>query len=111
VFKTFLKLVGIRQQRIPVCALWCNGQIESFFGRIKPFIVQIDILSPVGLQNALEEIRHFFNQFRTHQNLGGLTPAEAWTELCPTDLAQTAPKSTQLVQALDDVLAGYHIRR
>lgn len=111
VFKTFLKLVGIRHQRIPVCAPWCNGQIESFFGRIKPFIKQLDIHSPVGLQNALDEIRHFFNHVRTHQNLAGLTPAEAWAGLTPTDLAQTPPKSTQLVHALDGLLVGYHIRR
>lgn len=111
VFKTFLKLVGIRHQRIPVCAPWCNGRIESFFGRIKPFIWQISIHSPVGLQNALDETRHFFNHVRTHQNLAGLTPAEAWQGLTPIDLAQTPPKSTQLVQALDGLLVGYHIRR
>jgi transposase InsO family protein len=111
VFKMFLKIVGIRHQRIPVCAPWCNGRIESFFGRIKPFINQLDIHSPVGLQNALDEIRHFFNHVRTHQNLAGLTPAEAWAGLTPTDLAQTPTKSTQLVQALDGLLVGYHIRR
>lgn len=111
VFKTFLKLVGIRHQRTPVCAPWCNGHIESFFGRIKPFIGQIQIHSPAGLQNALNEVRHFFNHVRTHQNLAGLTPAEAWAGLTPTDLAQTPPKATQLVQAMDGLLVGYHIRR
>jgi len=111
VFKTFLKLVGIRHQRIPVCAPWCNGHIESFFGRINPFIGQIQIHSPAGLQNALNEVRHFFNHVRTHQNLAGLTPTEAWAGLTPTDLAQTPHKSTQLVQALDGLLVGYHIRR
>ena len=111
VFKTFLKLVGIRHQRIPVCAPWCNGRIESFFGRIKPFIKQLDIHSPTGMQNALDEIRYFFNHVRTHQNLGGLTPAEAWEGLTPIDLAQTPPKSARLVQALDGLLVGYHIRR
>lgn len=109
VFKSFLKLVGIRHQTIPICAPWCNGRIESFFGRIKPVIKQLDIHSSAGLQNALNEIRHFFNHVRTHQNLGGMTPADAWAGLTPIDLAQTPPKSTQLVQALDGLLVGYHI--
>ncbi len=110
-FKTFLKLAGIRHQRIPVCAPWCNGRIESLFGRIKPFIRQININSPAGLQNALDEIRYFFNHVRTHQNLGGLTPAEAWQGLTPIDIFQTPPKSAQLVRLLDGLLVGYHIRR
>ncbi len=110
-FKTFLKLVGIRHQRIPVCAPWCNGRIESFFGRIKPFIRQVNIHSPAGLQNALDEIRHFFNDVRPHQNLGGRTPAEAWQGLTPIDIFRTPPKSAQLVQLLDGLLVGYHIRR
>jgi len=64
VFTTFLRLVGIRHQRIPICASWCNGRIESFFGRIKPHIRQIHIDSPAGLQNALDDIPHFFNHVR-----------------------------------------------
>jgi putative transposase len=111
VFTTFLKLVGIRHQRIPVCAPWCNGRIESFFGRIKPYIRQIHIHGPAGLQNALDDIRHFFNHVRTHQNLAGLTPAEVWHGLTPIDIAQTPPKSAQLVQMLDGLLVGYHIPR
>lgn len=110
-FKMFLKLVGIRHQRIPVCAPWCNGRIESFFGRIKPFIRQINLHSPTELQNALDEIRHFFNDVRPHQNLGGLTPAEAWQGLTPIDIFRTPPKSAQLVQLLDGLLVGYHLRR
>lgn len=111
VFTMFLKLVGIRHQRIPVCAPWCNGRIESFFGRIKPYIRQIHIHSPAGLQNALDDIRHFFNHVRTHQNLACLTPAEVWHGLTPIDIAQIPPKSAQLVLVLDGMLVGYHIRR
>lgn len=111
VFTTFLTLVGIHHQRIPICAPWCNGRIESFFGRIKPYIRQIHIHSPAGLQNALNDIRHFFNHVRTHQNLAGLTPAEVWHGLTPIDIAQTTPKSAQLVQMLDGQLVRYHVRR
>jgi len=111
VFTTFLRLVGIHHQRIPICAPWCNGRIESFFGRIKPYIRQIHIHSPAGLQNTLDDIRHFFNHVRTHQNLAGLTPAEVWHGLTLIDIAQTTPKSAQLVQMLDGLLVGYHVRR
>jgi transposase InsO family protein len=111
VFRTFLKLAGIRKQSIPICAPWCNGRIESYFGRIKPLLKQLDIYSTWGLQNALNEIRQFFNHIRTHQNLGGLTPAESWQGLVPTDIFQAPPKSAKLVQALDGLLVGYHIRR
>ncbi|MGB4558509.1 MAG: hypothetical protein WBI20_07305, partial [Burkholderiaceae bacterium] len=85
--------------------------IESFFGRIKPVIKQLEIYSPLGLQNALNEIRLFFNHVRTHQNLDGLTPAEAWRGFVSTDIYRSPPKSVQLVQALDGLLVGYHIRR
>ena len=40
-------------------------------GRIKPLLKQLDIYSTWGLQNALNEIRQFFNHVRTHQNLYG----------------------------------------
>ena len=110
-FTTFLKCVGIRHQRIPVCAPWCNGRIESFFGHIKPFLRQIHIHSLAGLQTALNEIRLFFNHVRPHQNLGGLTPAEVWQGLTPSDIDRTPPKSAQLIQILDGLLVGYRIRR
>lgn len=87
-----------------------NRRIESYFGRIKPVIRQLDIYSARGLQNALNEIRHFFNHVRTHQNLDGLTPAEAWSGYVPTDIYKSPPKSAQLVQTADGVLVGYHIR-
>jgi transposase InsO family protein len=89
-------LVGIHHQRIPIYAPWCNGRIESFFGRIKPYIRQININSLAGLQSALNDIRHFFNHVRSHQNLSGLTPAEVRHGLTPIDIAQTTPKSAQL---------------
>lgn len=111
VFTIFLKWVGIRHQCIPVCAPWCNGRIESFFGRIKPYIRQIQIHNPAGLQNALDGIRPFFNHVRSHEYLAGLTPAEVWHGLTPIDIAQTPPKSARLVRMLDGLLVGYHIRR
>ena len=69
VFTTFLKLAGIRHQRIPTCAPWCNGRIERLFGTLKPLLRQLLIPSKAALQSALEEFTLFYNHARSHQNL------------------------------------------
>lgn len=111
VFTTFLRLTGIRHQRIPTCAPWQNGRMERLFGTLKPLLRQLLILSKAALQQALEEFTLFYNHVRPHQNLGGLTPAEAWNGYSQPDLAQTPPKHTTIVRALDGLLVGYWMRR
>lgn len=111
IFTTFLKLVGIRHQRIPVCAPWCNGRIERLFGTLKPLLRQLVIPSKTALQLALEEFTLFYNHARPHQNLDGLTPAEKWNGYSKADLMQTPPKRAVLVQALDGLMVGYCMRR
>lgn len=111
VFTTFLKLVGIRHQRIKVCAPWQNGRIERLFGTLKPLLRQLVLPTKAALQSALEEFMLFYNYARPHQNLDGLTPAQKWNGWCKADLMQTPPKSTVLVQALDGLLVGFCTRR
>lgn len=111
VFTTFLRLVGIRHQRIKTCAPWQNGRIERLFGTLKPLLRQLLIPTRQALQAALEEFTLFYNHARPHQNLDGLTPAQAWNGWCETDLQQTPPKHSVLVQALDGLLVGYCTRR
>ena len=111
VFTTFLKLVGIRHQRTPVCAPWCNGRIERLFGTLKPLLRQLVIPTRAALQAALEEFTLFYNHARPHQNLDGLTPAQKWSGLSKVDLQQTPPKAAVLVQALDGLMVGYCTRR
>ena len=111
VFTTFLKLVGIRHQRIPTGAPWCNGRIERLFGTLKPLLRQLVIPSKAALQLALEEFTLFYNHARSHQNLDGLTPAQKWNGWCKADLLQTQPKRALLVQALDGLIVGYCTRR
>jgi putative transposase len=111
VFTTFLKLVGIRHQRIQTCAPWQNGRIERLFGTLKPLLRQLLIPTKAALQSALEEFMVFYNHARPHQNLDGLTPAEKWNGWSKTDLMQSPPKSALLVQALDGLLVGYCMRR
>ena len=107
VFTTFLKLIGIRHQRTPVCAPWCNGRIERLFGSLKPLLRQLVIPSKAALQSALEEFTLFYNHARPHQNLDVLTPAQKWEGLSKADLMQTPPKRAVLVQALDGLMVGY----
>ena len=111
VFNTFLGLAGIRHQRTPVCAPWRNGRIERLFGTLKPLLPQLVIPTKAALQAALEEFTLFYNHARPHQNLDGLTPAQAWNGLRKTDLLQTPPRKTVLVQALDGLLVGYCTKR
>ncbi|MES2951780.1 MAG: integrase core domain-containing protein [Pseudomonadota bacterium] len=111
VFTTFLKLIGIRHQRIQICAPWQNGRIERLFGTLKPLLRQLVIPTRAALQSALEEFTLFYNHARPHQNLDGLTPSQKWNGLSKVDLMQTPPKSAVLVQALDGLLVGYYTRR
>jgi putative transposase len=111
VFTTFLKLAGIGHQRIQTCAPWQNGRMERLFGTLKPLLRQLLIPSKAALQQALEEFTLFYNHVRPHQNLGGLTPAEAWNGYSQPELAQTPPKHTTIVRALDGLLVGYWMRR
>jgi len=100
-----------KPQRTPVCAPWCNGRMERLFGTLKPLLRQLVIPKRAALQAALEDFTLFYNHARPHQNLEGLTPAQVWNGWSKTDLMQTPPKRTVLVQALDGLLVGYCTRR
>lgn len=108
VFRTFLKLAGIKHQQTKVCAPWQNGRIERLFGTLKPLLAQLMIPSRTALQIALNEFSLFYNHARPHQNLNGMTPAEVWQGITLSDLRKT--KAEQL-EALDGLLTGYYLRR
>ena len=110
VFRTLLKLAGIKHQQTQICAPWQNGRIERLFGTLKPLLKQLEIPNSNALQAALIEFSSFYNHVRPHQNLNGLTPAEAWQGYTQQDIRQNI-KSPLLVQALDGLLIGYHLRR
>lgn len=110
VFRTLLKLAGIKHQQTQICAPWQNGRIERLFGTLKPLLKQLEIPNFNALQVALIEFSLFYNHVRPHQHLNGLTPAEAWQGYTQQDIQQSI-KSPLLVQALDGLLVGYHLRR
>ncbi len=111
VFNTFLTLAGIAHQTTQMHAPWQNGRIERLFGTLKPLLKQLVIPSGGALQTALDEFSAFYNHTRPHQNLRGLTPAEHFAGLRPTDIQQMPIKQVKEVQALAGLMRGYWIRR
>lgn len=110
-FNAFLNIVGIRHQTTQKHAPWQNGRIERLFGTLKPLLRQLVIPNGGALQSALDEFRVFYNDVRPHQNLHGLTPAEHFAGLRPTDIRQMPVKEVTPVQALASLMRGYWIRR
>ena len=82
-FRLALLLLGIRHQRTDPGCPWQNGRVERFFGTLKARLDQLAVDSFEALNGALAEFRFFYNHVRPHQNLAGLTPAEAWAGAAP----------------------------
>ncbi|MCB1036426.1 MAG: DDE-type integrase/transposase/recombinase [Acidobacteria bacterium] len=80
-FRFVLWALGIRPQRTAPFAPWQNGRIERFFGTVKPILRTRfgDRSAQPITQKDLDLVRTWYNHLRLHQNLEGLTPAEAWS--------------------------------
>jgi transposase InsO family protein len=107
-FRLALLLLGIRHQRIDPHCPWQNGRVERFFGTLKRKLDRLAVDSIGALDLALAEFRFFYNHVRSHQNLGGATPAEAWAGTAPYT---TAPKAEYWFEAWDGLLKGYYLHR
>ena len=77
-FRLGLRWLGIRHITSNVASPWQNGRIERFFGTFKHCVRQVAIPRAAMAEN-LDIFRQFYNQVRPHANLGGRTPAEAWS--------------------------------
>jgi putative transposase len=108
VFGFALFLLGIRHQKTALHCPWQNGRVERFFGTLKSSIDQLAITSFDTLNSALGEFRFFYNHVRSHQNLAGATPAEAWAGV---DLHTSPVKQEYWFETWDGLLAGYYLRR
>ena len=108
VFRFALLLLGIRHQRIDLHCPWQNGRVERFFGSLKTSLDQLAVVSFDALGDALVDFRFFYNHVRTHQNLGGATPAEAWAGIDPH---MTRFKHEYWFEAWDGLLSGYYLQR
>lgn len=105
-----LKLFRIRRQFTQPHSPWQNGRIERLFGTLKPLLKQLALANAKTLDAALFEFRLFYNHVRTHQNLGGRTPTEAWT-MRDTQGPLPPIRGAKLVSALGGLLVGYYLRR
>ena len=108
VFKLALSLLGIRHQTTDLHCPWQNGRVERFFGTLKTSLDQLEVTSFDALNSALGEFRFFYNHIRSHQNIGGATPAEAWAGVNPYT---TRFKQEYWFEAWDGLLQGYYLRR
>jgi transposase InsO family protein len=79
-FRFGLWLLNIRHQRTDVCCPWQNGKIERLFGTLKEKLTHYAIASTDTLAKDLRVFRVWYNHIRTHQHLGGRTPAEVWNQ-------------------------------
>jgi putative transposase len=84
-FKRMFKALGIKHQTTGLGSPWQNGRIERLWGTLKQHLNQIQVQNAQDLQHRLSEFAHWYNEARPHQNLGGLTPMEAWEEIDPYD--------------------------
>jgi len=108
VFRVALLLLGIRHQRTDLHCPWQNGRVKRFFGTLKHSLDQLSVDSGSALACALAEFRFFYNHVRPHQNLLGLTPAEAWAGV---DSFATPHENEYWFEAWDGLLQGYYLRR
>ncbi|WCM94102.1 integrase core domain-containing protein [Acidovorax sp. NCPPB 2350] len=107
-WRTALGLLGVQHQRSAPGCPWQNGRIERFFGTLKP-VLQSMRLTVEKLPVALAGFASFYNEVRPHQNLGGLTPHEAWQGITWADVHR-AQGQGEWVQACEGQLRGYRSR-
>jgi len=103
-FRSALKLMGVRHQRSDKHCPWQNGRVERFFGTFKTVIRKVCVENRDQLTNALPEFRFWYNHVRTHDHLDGHTPAEKW------DGRAKATDNPLYFESWGGVLAGYYFR-
>jgi transposase InsO family protein len=106
-FRIGLKKLGIRHQRTTPGCPWQNGRIERLFGTLKQVLDCWIVTGIEQLNRDLDTFRYWYNHIRSHQNLDGRTPAEAWSGIDP--YAKTARQELWF-EAWDGLLTGYHLR-
>ena len=107
-FRLALVLLGIRHHRTDPGCPWQNGRVERFFGTLKEKLDRLAVDSFEALNAALIEFLFFYNHTRSHQNLRGMTPAEAWAGVDPF---ADSFKEEYWFEAWDGLLSGYYLRR
>lgn len=72
----FLEEQGVEAGFIEPGSPWQNGHIESFFGKLRDELLNMEIfLTGRDLQSHLDDFQEFYNYRRPHSALGHLAPA------------------------------------
>lgn len=108
VFRFALLLLGVRHQTTDLGCPWQNGRVERFFGTLKEKLDRLAVDSFQALNQALTELRFFYNHVRAHQNLEGRTPAEAWAGV---QAYADSYQKEYWFEAWNGLLQGYYLRR
>ncbi len=67
---------GVENRFIQPGKPWQNGQIESFFGKLRDELLSCELfVRGAELQAALSDFQDHYNHRRPHLGLGGMTPA------------------------------------
>jgi putative transposase len=107
VFRSALRCLGIRHQRIDPGCPWMNGRIEHFFGTLKNSLNHWTV-DDGQLQASLDMFRDWYCDARPHANLNGATPLEAWRGIDPF---QARPVKIEPFDEWDGLLRGFRIMR
>ena len=103
IFRLGLRLAQIKHKTSDVASPWQNGRIERFFGTFKYHARQVNF-QQADVDINLQLFRVFYNSVRPHSNLGGKTPAEAWTQQ-----SHNTKGRAYFVNEWDGVLKGIYL--
>nr|WP_315484268.1 integrase core domain-containing protein [uncultured Undibacterium sp.] len=106
-FKWVLRYIGIQRRFTQPASPWQNGRIERFFGSFKVVLKNFAIKDRAHLLASLPAFRFWYSNVRTHQYLGGITPAQAWRGIQPFE---QVPRQVIWFQAWDQQLRGWLLR-
>lgn len=106
-FGKALEQLSIRHQRTDPGCPWQNGRIERLFGTLKDKLDGWTVAGLEQLNRDLSIFQHWYNHVRSHQNLDGRTPAEAWSGINPYI---KPPKHESWFEAWGGLLIGYQLR-
>lgn len=109
-FTRGLRWLGIRHQRSDVHCPWQNGRIERLFGTLKGVLKQLSLGDGLAIDALLNDFTSWYNELRPHQNLGGMTPSEAWNNIDPFH-APAPPREVRFVEGWGGLMGGFRIRR
>ncbi len=80
-FRSVIKLAGMKQQFSEVACPWQNGRIERMIGTFKERINKLAVRDQKQLNLLLPDYIHWYNMIRPHSHLDGRTPMEVWDKV------------------------------